>query len=68
MCLCPIKSPDSVRCADRDELTSMAAAFAQLPCQVLWRLTRKEAPDAAALAALHLGNNTQVVLGIFSTL
>ena len=52
-----------VKCADQDELSSMAAAFAALPCKVLWRLTRKEVPDEAALAALKLGNNTQVSLG-----
>ncbi len=39
----------------------MAAAFAALPCQVLWRLTPKEVPDKAAIAALGLGNNTQVL-------
>ena len=37
----------------------MAAAFATLPCKVLWRLTPKEAPDQAAIAALKLGTNTQ---------
>lgn len=40
----------------------MAAAFAALPCKVLWRLTRKEVPDDASLAALGLGSNTQVSL------
>ena len=39
----------------------MAAAFAALPCKVLWRLTPKEVPNAAAIAALGLGNNTQVL-------
>ena len=39
----------------------MAAAFAALPCKVLWRLTPKEVPDEAAIAALGLGNNTQVI-------
>ncbi len=39
----------------------MAAAFAALRCKVLWRLTPKEVPDAAAVAALALGNNTQVL-------
>ena len=47
---------------------SMAAAFTELPCKVLWRLTRKEVPDAVALAALNLGNNTQVSLGLPLTL
>ena len=37
----------------------MAAAFATLPCKVLWRLTPKEMPDQAAIAALKLGANTQ---------
>ena len=40
----------------------MSAAFASLPCKVLWRLTRKEVPDDGALAALKLGSNTQVIL------
>ena len=47
---------------------SMAAAFTELPCKVLWRLTQKEVPDAVALAALNLGNNTQVSLGLPLTL
>ena len=38
----------------------MAAAFAELPVHVLWRLSAKEVPDEAALAALSLGNNTKV--------
>jgi glucuronosyltransferase len=38
----------------------MAAAFASLPCKVLWRLTAKEVPDQDAVAALNLGNNTKV--------
>lgn len=38
----------------------MAAAFAKLPCKVLWRLTRKEVPGDAALATLKLSSNTQV--------
>ena len=44
---------------DKKELASMAAAFATLPCKVLWRLTPKEVPDQAAIAALKLGTNTQ---------
>ncbi|CAK0786592.1 hypothetical protein CVIRNUC_009806 [Coccomyxa viridis] len=44
---------------DKEELASMAAAFATLPCKVLWRLTPKEVPDEAAVAALNLGPNTQ---------
>ena len=47
--------------ADQQQLRSMAAAFAALPCKVLWRLTPKEVPDEAAIAALGLGNNTQVI-------
>ena len=38
----------------------MAAAFATLPCKVLWRLTAKEIPDASAIADLKLSNNTKV--------
>ena len=38
----------------------MAAAFATLPCKVLWRLTPKEIPDASAIAELKLSNNTKV--------
>ncbi|CAL5226014.1 g8820 [Coccomyxa viridis] len=49
---------------DREELTGMAAAFATLPCKVLWRLTRKEVPGDAALATLKLGGNTQVVMSV----
>ena len=44
---------------DKQELASMAAAFATLPCKVLWRLTPKEVPDQATVAALNLGTNTQ---------
>ena len=40
----------------------MAAAFAQLPARVLWRLSNAEVPDEAALAELRLGNNTKVGL------
>lgn len=47
---------------DRHQLASMAAAFASLPCKVLWRLTAKEMPDQAAIAALNLANNTRVSL------
>ena len=46
---------------DQEQLLGMAGAFAALPCKVLWRLTPKEAPDEAAIAALGLGNNTQVL-------
>ena len=46
--------------ADQQQLRHMAAAFAALPCKVLWRLTAKEVPDQAAIAALNLGNNTKV--------
>lgn len=46
--------------ADRYQLASMAAAFARLPCKVLWRLTAKEVPDQAAIVALNLANNTKV--------
>ncbi len=38
----------------------MAAAFAQLPARVLWRLSKSEVPDDSALAALSLGSNTKV--------
>ncbi|CAL8464217.1 g3752 [Coccomyxa elongata] len=43
------------------ERQAMAAAFAQLPAHVLWRLSKLEVPDGNALAALSLGNNTKVV-------
>lgn len=49
-------------CADKGQLMGMAAAFASLPCKVLWRLTPKEIPDAAAVDELQLGNNTKVCL------
>jgi len=39
----------------------MAAAYATLPCKILWRLTLKEVPNTAAIAALGLGNNTEVL-------
>jgi hypothetical protein len=38
----------------------MAATFARLPCNVIWRLTPEEVPDQAAMAQLGLGNNTKV--------
>lgn len=38
----------------------MAAAFAQLPARVLWRLSKSEVSDQSAIAALNLGNNTKV--------
>ena len=41
------------------ERKAMAAAFAQLPARVLWRLSNAEVPDDAALAELRLGNNTK---------
>ncbi len=47
--------------AEQQQLKGMAAAFAALPSKVLWRLTAKEVPDGAAMAALELGNNTQVL-------
>ncbi len=62
MNLRPAQFLNAARCADQEELMSMAAAFATLPCKVLWRLTPKEVPDEAAVAALNLGNNTWVSL------
>lgn len=53
--------------AEQEQRVSMAAAFAQLPCKVLWRLTPSEVPDGAAIAALHLGNNTKVCSCLPST-
>ena len=44
----------------------MAAAFATLPCKVLWRLTPKEIPDASAIAELKLSNNTKVGMPLIS--
>ena len=38
----------------------MAAAFAQLPGRVLWRLSKSEVPDESAIAELNLGINTKV--------
>ena len=46
--------------AEPEQLVSMAAVFAKLPCKVLWRLKPREVPDADAIAKLQLGNNTQV--------
>ena len=45
---------------DQQELVSMAADFGALPCKVLWRLTPKEVPDAAALKALDLSDSVKV--------
>ena len=38
----------------------MAATFAKLPVRVLWKLSKGEVPDEAALAELNLGPNTKV--------
>ena len=39
----------------------MAAAFASLaPLRVLWKLSKQEAPDVAALEELNLTSNTKV--------
>ena len=38
----------------------MAAAFAELPVRVLWRLSKSEVPDEAAVAELRAGKNTKV--------
>ena len=38
----------------------MAAAFAKLPLKVLWKLSKSEVPDEAALADLKIGSNTKV--------
>lgn len=38
----------------------MAAVFSELPVKVLWKLTKGEVPDAAALAELNIGDNTKV--------
>lgn len=43
------------------ERQAMAAAFAQLPVHVLWRLSKSEVPDRDAIAVLNLGSNTKVV-------
>ena len=42
------------------ERQAMAAAFAALSERVLWRLSKGEVPDQAALDELHIGNNTKV--------
>lgn len=39
---------------------AMAAVFSELPVKVLWKLTKGEVPDAAALAELNIGDNTKV--------
>ncbi|BDA49332.1 UDP-glucuronosyltransferase 2A1 [Coccomyxa sp. Obi] len=43
------------------ERLAMAATFAKLPLKVLWKLSKGEVPDEAALAELNLGSNTKVV-------
>ncbi len=47
------------RAAGLRERQAMAAAFAQHPGRVLWRLSKSEVSDEDALAALSLGNNTK---------
>ena len=42
------------------ERLAMAATFAKLPVRVLWKLSKGEVPDEAALAELNLGPNTKV--------
>jgi hypothetical protein len=44
-------------CAEEGELAAMAAAFASLPCKVLWRLSEQE---IAVTDRLSLGSNTRV--------
>ena len=44
--------------AGHNQVVQMAAAFAKLPCKVLWRLTSSEIPDASA--PFRLGRNTKV--------
>ncbi len=56
----------SVHHADKQQLIGMAAAFATLPCKVLWRLTPKEIPDASAIAELKMSNNTKVGMPLIS--
>ena len=38
----------------------MAEVFAKFPCKVLWQLSPKEVPNVAAVADMHMGNNTKV--------
>lgn len=45
--------------AGLEERQAMAAAFAELPVRVLWRLSKTEVPDQTAVDGLHLGNNTK---------
>ena len=45
--------------AGHKQIVQMAAAFAELKCKVLWRLTSAEMPDKSS-GLFHLGNNTQV--------
>ena len=46
--------------AEVKERQALAAAFAELPVHVLWRLSDKEVPDQQAITDLGLGNNTNV--------
>lgn len=46
--------------AGLQERKEMAAAFAKLPLKVLWKLSKSEVPDEAALADLKIGSNTKV--------
>lgn len=51
-----------------EQKKAMAAVFASLPCKVLWRLSKKEIPDAAAVAELGLGNNTKAYSSILTAI
>ena len=52
MCIC-------VRAGLQDR-QRMAAAFADLPVRVWWRLAQSQVPDQAAVDQLGLGDNTKV--------
>ena len=60
LCLIGLQAECPTLCDDagHDQVVNMAAAFAKLPCKVLWRLTSSEMPDASA--SFRLGNNTKV--------
>lgn len=41
------------------ERQALSALFAKLQLRVLWRLSKTEIPDHAAIRELHLANNTK---------
>ncbi len=45
--------------ADPPQLLEMGRAFSRLPVRVLWKLSKKDVPDQAALEALGLADNVK---------